>query len=118
MKHLEKNTTPFGLLSKEEQDYLRTQAKQGKQLLVWGTIKPDKWVYVDDDLFYPTDVYRTIAEPERVVMWLNIYPTSTILFHKSRGAADEAALSNRICVFRIEWDKKDGGNYVMVREEV
>ncbi len=54
-----------------------------------------------------------LLEPERVTVWVNVYPNWASGSSISRANSDNVAASNRIGLWRITYDKDTGLNPVI-----
>lgn len=107
------NRVPSCLLTKGEKEILRNWP-HGLEL--YDCFKCC-WHDVIDPTFSGTLIYRAKPAPERIVTWANVYDGWIGPLHKSRKKADDSALVNRLCVYRIERDA-DGGNPEISVEDV
>ena len=109
---LTENRIPFGLLEPDVQKRMQVWEHGWECCALgdgnyWLTIKYPHW----DD----SSVYRAKpapVEPERVTVWVNIYP-SWLNSHDSPEESDHHALHGRLALWRITYDKDTGLNPVI-----
>jgi hypothetical protein len=118
--NLDDNKIAFGLLSKEEQEHLRSWPHG---LECWESIT-DTWYRISlkgfpPDSIHPLNVYRTIpapVEPEREAVWLAYDDAYGMFLTKSRHGARRHLKTARGFAFRIEFDAATGDNPTIEKE--
>lgn len=114
--NLDDNKIPFGLLSKEEQEYLNSWP-HGLLILGSSIVGRPIWHRANPtSKLSTTDVYRTIPAPKRETVWLAPTEFNDMSSELFRSDAKDALEEHGGFAFRIEFDATTGDNPTIVRE--